>query len=207
MPQTTTNLRDAIRLLFILIHGSEPITDHPDGYTRKFEGKAKVFAMDFWVRYPDFLAYELLNRFEATNERRYLDLAKDIFDKEEPDLRSIPMIRYRFGAYEDLTETLALLKTKGLIFEDGDKSNGLIQQCIYYVTPLCEEVLEDIRNESSLLGWYDDRALLVREICGNYRGSQLKDEQYKHMVYASTKFGGVIPSIKQDVLQRLNKFN
>lgn len=206
MPQTTT-LQDAIRLLFVLIHGSEVINDHPEGYTRKFEGRAKIFAMDFWVRYPDFLAHELLNRYDATQEKRYLDLARKIFEDSEPDLRTIPMIRYRFGAFEDLTETIALLKTKGLIFEDGQKSNGQILGYDYYITPVAEKVVADIRQEFPVLTWYDERAMLVREISGSKGGTDLKQEQYKHMAYASTALGGVIPSIKDDVLARLKQFN
>jgi hypothetical protein len=206
MPQTTT-LQDAIRLLFVLIHGSEQLSDHPEGYTRKFESKVKIFAMDFWVRYPDFFAHELLNKYEETQQRRYLDLANKIFDDNETDLRTIPMIRYRFGAFEDLTETISLLKTKGLIYEDGQKSNGQIIGYDYYVTPAAEKIVDEIREEFPVLRWYDERAKLVCEISGNKRGSDLKLEQYKHFKYADTALGGVIPSIKDDVLARLKQFN
>jgi len=206
MSQTTT-LQDAIRLLFVLMHGSELLTEHPKGFTRKLEGRSKIFAMDFWMRYPDFLAHELLNRYENTGERRYLEIAKKIFDNNEPNLRTIPMIRYRFGAYEDLTETIALLKTKGLIHEDGQKLNGKILGYDYFITPAAERVITDIRKEFPILVWYDERAKLVREIAGDRGGADLKQEQYKHLDYASTALGGVIPSIKADVLKRLNKFN
>jgi len=206
MPQSST-LQDAIRLLFIFFHGSELLKEHPEGFTRKFESRVKAFAMDFWVRYPDFLAYELLNRYESLNEKRYLDLAQKIFDDNEPDLRTIPMIRYRFGAYEDLTETIALLKTKGLVHEDGIKTSGRIQNYEYYFTPLGEQVINEIRNEFHVLKWYDERASLVQEICGNMGGSDLKREQYKHMAYASTALGGIIPSIKIEVVNRLKNFS
>jgi hypothetical protein len=206
MPQSST-LQDAIRLLFIFFHGSEPLINHPEGFTRVFESRVKAFAMDFWVRYPDFLCHELLNRFEISKEGHFLDLAREIIDNDEPDLRTIPMIRYRFGAYEDLTETIALLKTKGLLHEDGTKTTDRILHYEYYFTPLGEQVIQDIRKEFEVLRWYDDRAALVKEICGNLRGSELKQEQYKHMTYASTTLGGIIPSIKEDVIKRLNNIS
>lgn len=162
--------------------------------------------MDFWVRYPDFLAHELLNHYELSKESRYLSLAREIFDNNEPDLRHVPMIRYRFGAFEDLTETIALLKTKGLIHEDGTKTIDRILTYEYYVTSLGEQVVLDIRKEFAILKWYDDRAALVTEICGTMNGSDLKRKQYEHMAYASTVLGGFIPSIKGDVAQRLENY-
>ena len=205
MAQSST-LQDAIRLLFIFFHGSEVMEQNAEGYTRKFESRVKAFAMDFWIRYPDFLAHELLNLYDVSGVSRYLRVAHEIFDNHEPDLRHVPMIRYRFGAFEDLTETISLLKTKGLIHEDGVKTSGRILNYEYFLTSLGEEVIRQIRHEFGILKWYDDRAALVAEICGPLNGSDLKRKQYEHMAYASTTLGGFIPSIKDDVARRLKTY-
>jgi len=57
--------RDALRLLFLLVEGSEAISQpHPAGAARIFRSEARLHALDFWVRYPGYLAAELLDRFE-----------------------------------------------------------------------------------------------------------------------------------------------
>ncbi|MVN90531.1 hypothetical protein [Mucilaginibacter aquatilis] len=206
MSQTTT-VQDAIRLLYILVRGSDRISNHPDGYVGFFDGKAKLHALDFWVRYPDFLAYELLNKYEETGEDKYLLKAENIIDDQEPDLRSIPMIRYRFGAFENLHESLSLLVSKGLVYQDGDKSDETIKAYYYYITPLSVQLVDDVTKEFPSLGWYDERAKLVKEIAGSLGGSALKERQYKHMSYATTQLGTQIPSIKNEVINRLNALN
>lgn len=206
MSQTTT-VQDAIRLLYILVRGSDQISNHPDGYVGFFDGKAKLHALDFWVRYPDFLAYELLNKYDETGEDKYLLKAENIIDDQEPDLRSIPMIRYRFGAFENLHESLSLLVSKGLVYQDGDKSDETIKAYYYYITPLSVQLVDDVTAEFPSLAWYDERAKLVKEIAGSLGGSALKERQYKHMSYATTQLGTQIPSIKNEVINRLKALN
>jgi hypothetical protein len=193
MPKTSTS-QDAIRLLFIFVHGAD---------IGCFEGKAKLHAMDFWVRYPDYLAYELLNRFDETRIETYLENAKKIVHDKEPDLRSIPMIRYKYGAFDDIDEALAILISTGLIVQGGEKNNGKIINYDYYITPLAKQVVESSTDEFAILSWYDERSKLVRQIAGNQGGSALKDVQYRHMTYASTGLGTNIPSIKNEVEKRL----
>ncbi len=204
MPRTST-AQDAIRLLFIFVRGCESLTVGPPGYVGCFEGKTKLHAMDFWVRYPDYLAYQLLNRYEEEGDERYLQKAQDIFQTEEPDIRSIPMIRYRFGAYDDISEALSILLSKGLIITDGDKINGKITAYEFYVTGKAKELIDSVVLEYPILKWYDDRASLVKELSGNLGGKALKEIQYEHMTYANTNLGTLIPSIKHQVQNRLTQ--
>lgn len=202
MPKTST-AQDAIRLLYIFVHGAQPVAENQLGYAGCFGGKARLHAMDFWVRYPDYLSYELLNKYEVTKIPKYLELSRKILDDQEPDLRSIPMIRYRFGAFDDLNESLAILISKGLVIVDGEKSNNRITSYDYYITPRAKQLINDITFHFPILSWYNDRALLVCEIAGNLGGSALKEIQYRHMSYANTGLGSLIPSIKEEVIKRL----
>jgi hypothetical protein len=91
--------RDALRLLYILVAGCSALPEHDaSGAVAVFKGEARLYAFDFWMRNPDYLSEELLDLFESTKERNYLDIVKEIFLAEEPDIRRFPMIRYRFGA-------------------------------------------------------------------------------------------------------------
>ncbi|MGG3815180.1 hypothetical protein ABEV34_26545, partial [Methylorubrum rhodesianum] len=79
-PQIGFHHRDAVRLLYILALGSEEAAH--DG--RIFRGEKRAMAIDFLVRYPDYLADELLTRFETEGDPAALDAASDIFDADEP---------------------------------------------------------------------------------------------------------------------------
>ncbi|WP_208722318.1 hypothetical protein [Amycolatopsis thermoflava] len=79
------------------------------------EGQLRLQKLDFWLRNPDFLADELLNDYERSGEPRLLDLAAQILDSEEPEVRRYPMLRHHFGAYEPLDDGLAVLRSPGLV--------------------------------------------------------------------------------------------
>jgi hypothetical protein len=202
MIQTST-AQDAIRLLFIFVRGCDPLDDYPEGYAGCFEGKTKLHALDFWVRYPDYLAYQLIHKYEEAFDNFFLDKARDILQTEEPDIRSIPMIRYRFGAYDDISEALSILLSKGLIVTDGEKVNGRITAYEFYITEKAKHIVDSIAVDFPILKWFDDRAQLVKRIAGNLGGKALKDIQYEHMTYAKTSLGTLIPSIKDEVQSRL----
>lgn len=206
MKKTTTIYQDAIRILFLLVNGSEPYTDDADSEIKGlFKGEVKLHAMDFWMRYPDYFANELLLKYEETGNNKFLELAKNIFTNNEPDLRRIPMIRHLFGAYQDLNNTLAVLVSKGLIKYSGTKSKAgnKVQQHDYLLFDKAYQIISTAANDFPILKWYDDRSKLVVEIVENRGGTALKDRQYEHIEYAKTRQGGIIPSIKEDVLEKI----
>ncbi len=206
MNKSTSVYQDAIRLLYILVNGAENIVDESDSKIEGiFHGKARLYAMDFWVRYPDYFAHELLLNYEESGNDRFLKQAEMIFKNHEPDLRRNPMIRYLFGAFENLNNTLAVLVSKGLIKGTGKKSKNNIQQYDYLIYKKAYEIVDSATNDFPILSWYEERSKLVVEIAGQSGGSSLKDRQYEHIEYAKTKLGGTIPSIKDEVLVRIEQ--
>ena len=205
MNKTTSVYQDAIRLLYILVNGSENFRDNSNPKVKGiFRGKARLYAMDFWVRYPDYFAFELIKKHEETSNYKFLQLAESIFDNNEPDLRRIPMIRFLFGAYENLDNTLSILISKGLIKQDGSKKKS-IHQYDFLVFDKAYDLIDKASKEFNILKWYDDRTEIINEIAGKRGGRALKERQYDQLVYAQTKLGGIIPSIKEDVQAKLNK--
>jgi hypothetical protein len=206
MINTTTVYQDAIRLLYILVNGSEEFTDELDSNLQGiFCGKARLYAIDFWVRYPDYFAHELLKKYAETNDNQYLNLAANIFEDKEPDLRIIPMIRYLFGAYEDLDNILSILVSKGLIKQSGKKTSTNIQQIDYLIYNKAFEIIQNATIEFPILKYYDERTKLIINLVGKKGGAELKDRQYKQIEYAKTKLGGIIPSIKNEVRKEIEK--
>src|SRR6267154_4074695 len=115
--ETGFRYRDALRLLFILHEGSRPV-DPPDpqtGIIGIFEGEKRLMAIDFWIRYPDYLADQLLDLYDQTKDPALLAEIQAIFDREEPDVRMIKVLRWRYGAFDRIEDALAILSARNLV--------------------------------------------------------------------------------------------
>jgi len=198
--------RDALRLLYILVAGSSPIpVGNASGAAAIFKGEARLYALDFWMRNPDYLAEELLNLFEEKRDQRHLDAASEIFRAEEPAIRRFPMIRYRFGAYERLDDTLAILRSRKLIAIIGKKAGAKVLETDFLIMPSAFALAVQIVNEFAALTWYLSRATLVAELAGDRGSKALKEHQHKQIEYHETNLGGTIPPIALRVHTRLQR--
>lgn len=197
--------RDALRVLFLIRAGGSAPATPADGVVSIFRSEARLHALDFWVRNPDYLAEELLDLFQATGDRAFLISAEAIFANEEPDLRRIPMIRYFFGAFERLDDTLSLLRSRELIRIEGIKKGLKVQETDFLLTLKGEKFCAHCLKEAPVLRWYAERADLVASVAGDRSGSALKDKQYQRATYAETELGGIIPSIALETVERLKQ--
>ncbi len=196
--------RDAIRLLFILVEGSSLVLQpHPSGATLIFPGETRLLAFEFWVRNPDYLAAELLDRFEHTGEKKFLVEVESIFAEDEPDIRRIPMIRYLRGAYEKLDDALSILRSRDLVMIERKGKGFQIHETDFLVMPKAQDIAKQIVADFPDLSWYSRRARLVAEIAGTDGGKALKARQYERVQYAETRLGGIIPSIAGETRERL----
>jgi hypothetical protein len=203
-PKVNVLHRDALRLLYIFVEGSSPLPDgDTSGAAAIFKGEARLYAIDFWMRYPDYLADELLNVFEQKREQRHLDAAKEIFKAEEPDIRRFPMIRWKFGAYERLDDTLAILTSRKLVTITGKKAGTRVLETDFLIMPSAFTLAKQIVIEFPELSWYSKRARLTAELAGDRGSKALKDHQHKQIEYHETKLGGTIPPITFRVQERL----
>jgi len=196
--------RDALRLLFVIEAGSRPLRS-PDASDTVaiFKGETRLWAFEFWMRNPDYLAAELLDLFETTTDVAYLHEAEAIFQKEEPDLRRVPMIRYCFGAFDRLDDAMALLRSSDLIRITGIKTFDKIRETDFLLTSRGADFCATCVIQAPVLTWYRDRASLVAKVAGDRSGNALKETQYNRATYAETKLGGIIPPIAAEVAQRL----
>ncbi|QFT61817.1 hypothetical protein [Roseivivax sp. THAF30] len=155
------------------------------------------------MRYPDYLANELLNLHEAGASKAFLTIARRIFDDREPDLRHLPMIRYHFGAFEPLDDALSILRAADLIRIRRVGQPGKIGRHIYLLTGRGREAMETLAAAAPELAWYRDRAALVAVVAGGQGGAALKGRQYLQKEYAETDLSQPIQSIAARVLKRL----
>ena len=187
MPQTGHVFRDALRLRFILVRGAEPSGESTvHDYDRVFRGEKWAQAIDFLVRYPDYLADSLLDLYEAEGDASVLKAARQIFADDAPSLRTVKMIRWRRGAYEDMQTSLSVLNCRGL------------------VTPVRRDLGPGSVRHDFLSG-YERQTALALLASGGESGSALKKSHYAYDDYASTPYGTWFPSIRDRVLERLTE--
>lgn len=162
-------------------------------------------AMDFLVRYPDYLADALLDIYEKTREPRLLEAVQRIFIDDEPAVRLVRMVRWRHDAYQNVEDTLAMLSYYGLARPmqiTGD--DGKIRRYEYLISPKATAFLDRCVRDHPELAWYRDRLTLVMRVASGKSGSALKEWQYEHPAYSNTIQGDVIPTIREQVEQRLS---
>jgi hypothetical protein len=196
--------RSALRLLFLIVHGSvkaePPLNADFDSI---ISGETKLHALDFWVRYPDYLAEELITRFENNGDKNDLDTAAAILSSEEPELRNVPKVRYLFGAYERLDQPLSILKSRNLVQPRSRKMpNGYVEGQ-YWTGPTTRSFLDQACSVVPLLTWYTERTALVLNVAGTDGGEALKVRQKKQIEYMSAKYRTEIPMIADRVRARL----
>jgi hypothetical protein len=203
-------MQDAVRLLLLLNTASEPVPspppdEAPAGSVGVVHGQKLLQALDFWVRNPDYLANELINRYESHGDEADLSLARKILESDEPEVRSYPMLRHLFGAYEPLDEALAVLATPGLAFVRRRGGVGKTTLWSYYLTAAGREAAEHAIAEVPALQYYVDRTQLVVDLAAGRRGTALKDIQYLQAEYADAALGRLIASIAPRTRIRLHE--
>lgn len=205
----TSVMQDAVRLLLLIDAAGdalpEPLPEQaPAGSVAVLRTQVLLQKLDFWLRNPDYLANELLTRYEAGGDPADLDLAEQILDSDEPEVRSYPMLRYLFGAYEQLDEALAVLAAPRLVVRRRRRA-GLHPPIDYYLTAAGRDVAQRIVSDHPELGYYAERSVLVVELAGGRRGSELRDVQYLQEEYRDTalreRIGGIAARARRRLVE------
>jgi len=205
-PEFGMRHRDALRLLFILAGGSQAL-EHPteDGATHLFRSEKRLMAIDFLVRYPDYLADSLLDLYETSDDKDLLAVVERIFANEEPSVRLISMVRWHFGAYQKIETALSCLHAYGFVRPMKLVIDGENKRYDYHIYPKAFSFLRTAIAEVPDLGWYENRVQLVMKVASAKSGSELKNWQYEHDEYSNTPQGSFIPSIAGKVKVRLDE--
>lgn len=202
-----TDRQDAVRLLACIDAAAEPVAEDSRGkdVVAILRSQSRLQALDFWMRNPDYLANELVTEYEITSDVSLLELAKQIFESREPDLRRLPMIRYHFGAFEPLDNSLAILRAVDLIRVKREGIPGQVREHIYLLTARGREAMRNLAEAAPEIRWYKDRAAVVAKMAGDTGGKALKDRQYLQTEYAETALKHLIAPITDRVRSRLNE--
>jgi hypothetical protein len=205
--------KDRLRIFLILFYFSDDYisTEHPE-YKKIFKSEVRIQKIDFLIRNPDYLAYELL--LIASNDQgkkqEIKQIVKSIYDMAEPQLRRMEMERFFFGAYEDIDDVIGFLKSIGFIGFTSKKSSDLKTiEKQYFVTQHAITKANTGINSLPALEWYAKRCELIKKYFGNLSGSQLKVSQYQIDEYRNTTFknfiGEISETVKNDYYRMFNE--
>tara|TARA_R110002020_G_scaffold40554_15_gene119864 strand:+ start:4331 stop:4975 length:645 start_codon:yes stop_codon:yes gene_type:complete len=198
--------QNAIRLLACINAACVPVAEaaYPDDVVGALYAQSKLQALDFWMRNPDYLANELINEYEKSQDSAQLHLAEKILNSREPDLRRVPMVRYHFGAFEPIDNPLAILRSVDFIRIERTGSPGQIRKHSYLLKKRGRDAIEGLAHKSPEIRWYTNRAKVVAELAGDAGGKALKDRQYLQTEYADTVLKSIIAPITERVRERLD---
>lgn len=143
------SLQGALRMLFLLDRcGEAPAPgSHAAavGAVAVITAEKKLQALHFWMRNPDYLAYELLCRVEANElDNTWIAKAEELLDSQEPELRLYPMLRHRFGAFEPIDDSFSYLAAAGLAECHRSGGPGQVQRTDLYLLPAGREAANKI---------------------------------------------------------------
>jgi hypothetical protein len=200
-----TREQDAVRILFLLDRAGQPIRPGaPSGAVSACYTQTRLQSMLFWMRNPDYLANELVNEYEAgRTAREAVEEAARIMRSDEPDLRTFHMVRFFYGAYEALDDSLALLRSVGFLQQQRLGTPTRVKEHAYFLLPAGREAANRMLVEMPAVQWYADRASLIGRIAGDAAGTALKQRQHDTFEYHETQLGERIRSIRELVLNRL----
>lgn len=198
--------RDRLRILLIIYHFSDECSVSDDNSLVKLlKDEVKIQKIDFLIRYPDYLAYELLEIVDNVSEnyKQIKGIVKEIFNTQEPTIRKDEMERFFFGAFESIDEPISFLHAHMLIkFESKRFVDGRIGQKFYYLTRNALDKIDNHLKDLDSLKWYFKRCELIKLYFGDLTGKELRVNQYKHEEYKTTPFKEYIKGIEGKVKKK-----
>ena len=192
--------KDRLRIFLILSSFSDEYSDSANPALKKlFKSEIRIQKIDFLLRNPDYLSYELLNiaKTDVSKKEEIKLKVKEIFDDKEPVIRRLEMERFFFGAYEDIDDVISFLTGVGFIeFSSKKSSDFRTIEKRYYITEYAVQKLQTVLPTLPALKWYMERCDLIKKYFGDLSGSELKVAQYRIKEYRNTTYNNYIGSIQ-----------
>ncbi|WP_310391921.1 hypothetical protein [Hymenobacter sp.] len=196
--------KERLRVLLILYFFSEEYLNALEpSLARVFYSEVKIQKIDFLIRYPSYLCFELLRLHKETGVPSAVDaqrIVSSIFNNGEPELRTDEMKRFFFGAYQDLDDIIGFLKSVGLVDFRKQTSLGLkdIRKAYFITETGVHKIQQGLANVAPAQ-WYFSRCQLIKQYFADASGTQLKNRQYAIEEYRDTPLGDYIQDIEARV--------
>lgn len=209
---------DAARLLLILYHfatepndiiralrcwPARPVSRHftPEYYLQK---------LDFLVRYPSYLAYELIELHAlgvpaAADGAAVRTVIRQLVGDREPEYRTMPFRKFWRGAYESIDLVEAWWYSRELVYTGTEQRGGAATpgrpQKHYFLSPLGVAEAERLVAQVEHARWYDERIRLLLRFYGGLTAAAVKALQYSHAPYRAAQLNEHIPDLAPEDVQ------
>lgn len=198
--------KDRFRILLIIYFFAEK-TDNKE-LPLLFYSEIKIQAIDFFIRNPDYLAFELLTIAASDSEKskEIKGIVRTIYRSEEPVIRRIEMEKFFYGAYEDIDDIIAFLSSRNLLkYESKLRTNMRVAEKHYYITKYAKEILTRVEKDFHTAKWYFARCKIIKAYLGGSTGSEMKARQYQVEEYSSTTYKDKIDKIDYLVYEKFKE--
>jgi hypothetical protein len=204
---------DAARLLLILDRFADPLRDTAQlacfprhDVARHFTPEYFLQKLDFLVRYPGYLAYELteLHRLgiaSAQDRNAVVEIVRSTLRDREPELMTLPFRRFWRGAYERLDDVEAWWWSHQLVYTGLEPRGGARPQKHYFLTPLARSEATRLVEAVDHAQWYAQRVGLIHRFFGDLTPSQVKELQYSHAPYRQAQLNEIIPDLPPEEIR------
>lgn len=212
MADPLKKFRDRLRIIIILYTFCERFQNDPNNYFGVFRNEIKIQALDFLLRYPDFLSMELIDLMDndPTIDRNEIkNIITSIYDNKEPALRVEEMEKFFHGAYESIDDVIAFHVSVGFLKHDSKRrTDGKKYEKNYYLTQECASKIELHLKTIPTVGWYFERCELIKKYFDKFSGTDLKTRQYRYSEYSNISYRSHIQNIDDKVkLAFAKRFN
>ncbi len=207
MQASLRKFRDRLRIIIILYTFCERLADGADTYG-VFHTEIKIQALDFLLRYPDFLSLELMDLMDhdTSNTDEIKRTIEKIYQNQEPEIRVEEMEKFFHGAYESIDDAVAYLISVGFIQHDSKKrTDGKTYDKNYFITKQCADKIESHLKSIPTVKWYFDRCELIKKYFNKFSGSELKTRQYRYTEYSEVSYKSHIQNINDRVKIAFNE--
>lgn len=197
--------KDKLRILLIIYFFSEIYrNEETPELVKVLYSEVKIQKIDFLIRYPDYFCFELMELMkenDSYDKNEIKQTIRNIFNSNEPEIRREEMLRYIYGAYEDIDDIIAFWMSVGFVFyENKVNIMGKAYDKAYYLTSKGESRIEgEIIQNLVSANWYIERCKLIKRYFYSMKGTELKERQYKYAEYRGTSIGSYIAEIGDKV--------
>jgi len=212
MEDSLRKFRDRLRILIILYTFCERLKNGSENYFGIFRSEIKIQALDFLLRYPDFLSMELMDLMDtdpSIDRDEIRRVITRIYQDKEPDIRVEEMEKFFHGAYESIDDVVAFHVSVGFLKHESKKrTDGKTYDKNYYLTHECAHKIQSHLKGIHAVVWYFDRCELIKKYFSHFSGTELKTRQYRYTEYSDISYKSHIQNINDKVkLAFAERFN
>lgn len=198
---------DAARLLLILCTFARQPTDLPPNlaptptpFVGHFTPEYRLQKLDFLLRYPRYLACELLELHRRGAEQvadrdALIGVIDRVLSNEEPELHTLAYRRFWHGAHERLDLVESWWTSRRLVYVRFQRRGGAPPQKHYFITSQANLVAQELTATVPHAAWYGERIQLLHRYFEGLRPLELGQLQYQHPQYRDAEIGTAIPDL------------